>query len=239
MTIFILAAGGLGSVFAAWGGELSLWVALTSSVTAALIGWQELRRVDATIRNYSRVVVELTILSDHWLNLEQEERTPAEFYKMVRNTEEILWSQNIQYTKFMQEALQESDLEEEAGLINRVINESLNSAERTKQAMADEIVEFTKGTLEENEQIIEETLEETLGSLAEEASSELVRQELEAMGKAVTNLAENAVEKVSTVSTSLADTIKELVHGEIGRDTPKEELNDFLVSLPKTKDVNG
>jgi hypothetical protein len=239
MTIYILAAGGLGSVFAAWGGGLSLWVALTSSITAALIGWQELRRVDTIIRNYSRVVVELTILSDHWLNLEQEERTPAEFYKMVRDTEEVLWSQNVQYTRFMQEALQESDLNKESALINRVINESLNSAERTKQAMTDEIVEFTKETLQENEQIIEETLSEALGSLAEEASSELVQKELEAMRKAVTGMAENAVEKVSTVSISLADSIKGLVHGDIGRDTPSEELNTVLASLPTTNDVKG
>jgi hypothetical protein len=239
MTIFVLAAGGLGSVFAAWGGGLSLWVALTAAITAALIGWQELRRVDATIRNYSRVVVELTILSDHWLNLEQEERSPVEFYKMVRSTEEILWSQNVQYTKFMQEALQESDLDEEASLINRVINESLNSAERTKKAMADEIADFTKETLEEDEQIIEETLSSTLGSLAEEASSELVQQELAAMGEAVTGTAENVVEKVSAASSSLADSIKEIVHGDIGRDTPKEELNTILASLPKTNDVKG
>lgn len=239
MTIFILAAGGLGSVFAAWGGPLSLWVALTSSITAALIGWQELRRVDAMIRNYSRVLVELTILSDHWQNLEQEERTQAEFYKMVRSTEEVLWSQNVQYTKFMQEALQESSLDDEASLINRVINESLTSAERTKQAMANQIADFTRDTLAENEQIIEETLSETLGSLAEEASSELVQQELAAMRGAVTDMVDNALENLSTVSPSLADKIKELVHGDIGRDTPKEELNTILASLPKTDEVKG
>lgn len=239
MTIFILAAGGLGSVFAAWGGPLSLWVALTSSVTAALIGWQELRRVDAAIRNYSRVVVELTILSDHWQNLEQEERTQAEFYKMVRSTEEVLWSQNVQYTKFMQEALQESNLDDEAMLINRIINESLTSAERTKQAMAGQIADFTRDTLAENEQIIEETLSQTLGSLAEEASSDLVQQELAAMRGAVTGMVENTLENLSTVSPSLADMIKETVQGEIGRDTPKEELNAILVSLPKTNEVKG
>lgn len=239
MTIYILAAGGLGSVFAAWGGGLSLWVAFTASVTAALIGWQELRRVDTTIRNYSKVVVELTIVSDHWLNLEQEERTPAEFYKMVRDTETVLWSQNVQYTKFMQEALQESDLEKEAALINQVIRESLNSAEQTKQAMADEIVGFTTATLRENEEIIEETLETTLGSLAEEASSELVQQELDAMSRAAAGRVQNAVENISTASSSLTDTIKELVHIDVGRDTPKEELNTLLANLPKTNDVKG
>src|SRR5215208_1988033 len=89
MTIAILSVGGLGALLAALGSlgangvsGLALWVALTSSITAALLGWQELRKVDETIKNYSKVVMELTILSDHWQNLEPEERTEAEFYKM-------------------------------------------------------------------------------------------------------------------------------------------------------------
>jgi len=239
MTIYILAAGGLGSVFAAWGGGLSLWVALTASITAALIGWQELRRVDATIKNYSRVVVELTILSDHWLNLELEERTAAEFYKMVRAAEEVLWSQNIQYTKFMQEALKESDLEEESGLINRVIKESLDSAERTRQSMTDSIVEFTRETLQETEKNVEKTLDATLGTLAEEASSELIQQELASMSEAVGGMTENAVEKVTSFSSSLSGIAKEYAHVEIGRDTRKEELNAILARFPKSNDVKG
>src|SRR6185503_4812412 len=71
MTIYIILAGALGAVFAAWGdGTLGIWVALTASLTAALIGWQELRNVDSTIKTYSKVVMELTILYDHWHNLE-------------------------------------------------------------------------------------------------------------------------------------------------------------------------
>src|ERR1051326_1743171 len=125
MTIYILVAGGLGAIFAALGNGWSLWVALTASVTAALIGWQELRNVDATIKNYSKVVMELTILYDHWQNLEPEERTPAEFYKMVRGCEDVLWAQNTEYIKSMQEALQEANLDKEASLVNRVIKESV------------------------------------------------------------------------------------------------------------------
>lgn len=239
MTILVLAAGGLGAVFAAWGGGFSVWVALTASITAALIGWQELRSVDSTIKTYSKVVMELTLLYDHWHNLEPEERTSAEFYKMVRGCEEILWSQNMEYIKSMQEALAESDLEQEAGLINRVIKESVESAERTKQAMADAVVEQTKKTLVETEKKVDETFKAVLGSLAEEAASEVVQKELEAMSKAAGEMVENVVAKVSSFSNSLAEIAKEFAHIDIGRDTTKEQLNTILARYPKSRDVKG
>jgi len=239
MTILILAAGGLGAVFAAWGGGLSIWVALTASITAALIGWQELKNVDSVIKTYSKVVMELTILYDHWHNLEPEERTPAEFYQMVRGCEEVLWSQNMEYIKSMQEALAESGLEKESNLINRTIKESLESAERTKQAMEDAIVDSTKKTLEASEQKIDETYKAALGSLAEDASSELVQQELEAMSKAASEWTEMAKAKASSMTSTISDLVKEFSHIDLSRDTKKEDLNAFFARLPKTTDVKG
>jgi hypothetical protein len=240
MTILILTAGGLGAVFAAgWGGALSLWVALTASITAALIGWQELRGLDTRIKNYSKVVMELTIIYDHWQNLESEERSPAEFYKMVRACENVLWAQNVEYIKSMQEALKEADLDQEAGLINRVIKESVASADRTKHAMADDIVGFTGDTLADTEQKIEETFKATLGSLAEEASSEVVQKELEAMGRAVTEMAENVIERASSFSSRLSEIANEFADVDIGRDTSKEQLNAILARFPKSNEVKG
>ncbi len=239
MTIYILIAGGLGAIFAALGGGWSLWVALTASITAALIGWQELRNVDTTIKNYSKVVMELTIIYDHWQNLEAEERTPSEFYKMVRSCEDVLWAQNMEYIKSMQEALKEADLEQEAGLINRVIKESVESDERTKQAMADAVLDQTRQSLEETEQKIEETFKATLGSLAEEASSEVVQKELEAMSKAVTEMAQTAMARASSITSHLSDIAKEYAHIDIGRDTSKEQLNAILARYPKSNDVKG
>jgi hypothetical protein len=239
LTILILIAGGLGTVFAAWGGPLSIWVALTASLTAALIGWQELRNIDVIVRNYSKVVMELTVLYDHWINLELEERTTAEFNKMVRGCEDVLWAQNTEYIKSMQEALKDADLEEEAGLVNRVIKDSVEAAEQTKQAMQENLLHFTQETLGEVEQKVDETFQAVLGSLAEEASSELVQQELEAMSKAVSEATENIMERASTFTSSLAQIAQEFSHVDIGRDTTKEELNAILARFPKTNDVKG
>jgi len=239
LIILVVAAGALGTIFAAWGGGLSLWVAFTASVTTALIGWQELRNIEVVVRNYSKVVLELTILYDHWVNLEPEERTNAEFYKMVRGCEDVLWAQNTEYIRSMQETLKDNSLDEDAGLINRVIQESVESAARTKQAMREDLLGFAEESLQEAEQKVDETFKAVLGTLAEEASSEIVQQELEAMGKVVVQTAENVMERASAFTASLAQIAEEFAHIEIGRDTTKEELNAILARYPKTNDVKG
>lgn len=239
LTVLVVAAGALGSLLAGLGGLLSVWVAFTASVTAALVGWQQLRNLDSVIKNYSKVILELTTLYDHWTNLELEERTDAEFYKMVRGCEDILWAQNTEYIKTMQEALKESDLEKEANLVNRVIKESVDSAARTKQAMEDSFIQFTQETLQQTGQQVQETFTAALGSLAEEASSELVQKELEAMSKAVTETVSNAMEGASNLTSSLTQIAQEFAHVDIGRNTTKEELNAILARYPKTQDVKG
>jgi len=232
-------AGAAGTVLAAIGGTIAIWVAFTASVTAAFIGWQELRNIDVIVRNYSKVALELQVLYTHWLNLESEERTTVEFYKMVRGCEEVLWAQNTEYIKSMQEALRDSDLEKEASLINRVIKESVDTAERAKQAMSDNLLEFTRDTFQEAEKKVEETFKAALGTLVEEASSELVQKELEAMSKAVSETAENVMERASTFTSSLAEIAQEFADVDVGRDTTKEEFNAILARYPKTGAVKG
>ena len=239
LQIFIIAAGVLGAFLAAIGGTLSLWVALTASFTAALLGWQELRNIDVIIRNYSKVVLELMVLYDHWINLEPEERTTAQYYRMVRGTEDVLWAQNMEYIRSQQEALKEADLEEEAGLVNRVIKESVESEARMKEALHDSIMEFARETLGEIEEGVQETFQAALGSLAEEASSEIVKQELEAMGKVISEAAQTMTERASSLTSSLQQIAQEFAHVDIGRDTTKEELNAILARFPKTNDVKG
>jgi hypothetical protein len=239
LQIFIIAAGVLGAFLAAIGGTLSLWVALTASFTAALLGWQELRNIDVIIRNYSKVVLELMVLYDHWINLEPEERTTAQYYRMVRGTEEVLWAQNMEYIRSQQEALKEADLEEEAGLVNRVIKESVESEARMKEALHDSILEFARETLGELEEGVQDTFQAALGSLAEEASSEIVQRELETMGKVVSEAAQTMTERASSLTSSLQQIAQEFAHVDIGRDTTKEELNAILARFPKTNDVKG
>ena len=184
LQLYIVIFGAAGALLAAFD-STTILVALTASLTAAFVGWQELRNLDSIIRNYSKVVMELTILHDHWQNLEMEERTDVEFYKMVRGCEDTLWAQNTEYIKSMQEVLKDSDLEQEASLINRVIKEAVESEARLKQALRDSLVEFIDDIVVKAEERLNEEFKAALGSLAEEAASEIVQKELEAMREAV------------------------------------------------------
>jgi hypothetical protein len=231
LQIYILIAGGLGAFLAAMGEGFSIWVAVTASLGAALIGWQELRNLDSTIKNYSKVIMELMIIYDHWNALEPEERTDAEFFQMVKSTEDVLWSQNIEYIRSMQEVLAKETLEE-AELVNDVLKKAVETDEAFKKNMRDNLTGYASKSMDEASEKLEEHVEEVLGSLAEEASSELVQQELAAIGQAVS-------ERVTKLSDSLKQIADEFAGVEIGRDTPKEVLNDLLSRYPTTKEVKG
>lgn len=238
LKLYILIAGGLGALFAALGQPLTMWVALAAAFSAAFIGWQELRSLDSVVRNYSKVVLELNITSDHWKNLESDERNQTEFFKTVRSTESILWSQNVEYIKAMQEALRDSDLEEEASLINRVIKEQRESDQRFKNTIADTVVDFTQESMLASEEKLIETYKATLGSLAEEASSELVQAELAAMRDTVHEIAENITARLG-FSSSLKSIEEDFDGVEIGSNTPMSVLNDIISRYPKTTDIKG
>ena len=229
LQLLILISGGVGAFMAV---ILPLWVAVTASLTAAFIGWQELRNLDAVVKNYSKVRMELGIIHDHWKNLLEEEKSQSEFFNMVKSTEEILWSQNIEYIKAMQEALKESDLDDEASLINRVIQEAKDSDQRLKKSMEDSVVEFTHEKLTDSEKVLGENFDTALRTLAEEASSELVQAELVAMQEAI-------VEKFTDITTSLKEIAEEFSGVEVGRDTPPAVLNNLLSRYPKSQDAIG
>jgi hypothetical protein len=181
MAIYVLSVGGLAALLAALGGLFGIWVALAASVTAALLAWQELRSVDAIIKNYSKVVVKLSGLYNHWQLLETDERTTAEFEKMVLGCEHVLWTQNGEYIRSMQEALNQADLEKEAALIHEMIKETADSAERAKEKMRENIIETAEEFWADTEQRMREELKQVLGTLAEQASREVVQKELESM----------------------------------------------------------
>ncbi len=238
LQLLILIAGGMGALLAAWGAPTALWVALSAAFTSAFIGWQELRSLDSVVRNYSKVVMELNILFDHWKNLEGEEKNQTEFYKTVRSTEDILWSQNVEYIKAMQEALRESDLEEEASLINRVIKEQRDSDRRFKNAITDAVVDHTQVSMVESEETLTETFTSALGTLAIEASSELVQAELDAMRDAVHDVVENITERLG-MSSALKAIDEEFEGVEISGNTPVSVLNDLMSRYPKTTEAKG
>ena len=177
-------------------------------------------------------------LSDHWKNLEAEERTKTEFYRMVNSTEDILWSRNVEYIKAMQEALKESGLDEEASLINRVIQEQRDSDRRQRKAMEDSVVGYMTGVMQETEERLSEKFEEALGTLAEEASSDVVQAELAAMKEALQDFTEKVSQRLGLFTSlkAIADVYKEV---EVSASTPRPVINDLLSRYPKSSEVKG
>ena len=135
--ILILTFGGLGALLAALGSGFSIWVALTSSFVAAYVGWEDLRGLDLRVTNYSRVILELILIRDHWLTLDEQEKTSEEFIKLVRGTEQVLWTQHSEFMKAMQDEFAESG-DREAELIENVIQKSRDASVELQQIIFDE-----------------------------------------------------------------------------------------------------
>ncbi len=162
----ILTFGGGSAFLAAWGGSLVVWVALTSTVAAALIGWEELLGLDIKVTNYSRVILELNIIRDQWQMLNEDERTEEEASKMVRATENILWNQNIEFVNAMQKALAASDGEEEE-LIKHVLEKGRVASEQMQRKLYTETEELIDEGIDEAVGRVEKNIETSVESLHE------------------------------------------------------------------------
>lgn len=236
---FIYASAGLGAAIAAFGdSNLAIWVALTASLTNAFSVWQQLRNHEQVVRNYSKVIMELGIISDHWKNLDPEERTQTEINRMVRATEDMLWSRNVEYIKAMQEALRDTNLDEEAKLINNVIQAQREADARFHKALTDSVVDQTAESLDKATEDLSDQFEDILGTLAKEASSDIVQAELAAMREAIQEFGERLAKRFG-LSNSLEEIKEEYKDVDISGNTPRAVLNDLLSRYPTTGDVKG
>jgi hypothetical protein len=244
LQVLIYVSGALGAIIAAIAtfGEASsniaIWVALTAALTSAFSVWQQLKNLEQVVRNYSKVVLELGIISDHWKNLEAEERTQTEVNRMVQSTENILWGRNVEYIKAMQEALRDSSLDKEAELINNVVAKQREADARFRQELTDSIVGKTAEELDKVTGDLSERFDEILGTLAEEASSEVVQAELAAMREAIQEFSEQIAQKFG-LSHRLEAIKEDYKDVNVGSETPRGVLNDILSRYPKTEEVKG
>jgi flagellar hook-associated protein FlgK len=86
--------------------------------------------------------------------------------------------------------------------------------------------------MNEAQEKLTEEYQNALGSLAEEASSELVQAELASMQQAIR-------ERFHSLQDSLEAIAEEFAGVEISRDTPRAVLNDYLSRFPKSQDALG
>jgi len=113
-----------------------------------------------------------------------------------------------------------------------VLKKAVETDEAFKEHMRESLEDYATESMDKVRESFEEHFDQALGSLAEEASAELVQQELAAIGQAVSA-------RVTRLSDSLKQIADEFANVEIGRDTPKEVLNDLLSRYPTTEEVKG
>ena len=237
LQIFLLVAGGLGALLAAL--EFNLWVTLTASIASALIGWQELRNLDARLKNYSKVVVELMAIYDHWENLNASERTEDEFHQMVENTEDLLWSQNVEYIKAMQETLSKVGKADDS-VIRDVIQNSVEADTRIKKEINEALIVQADKSIAQAEQAMVDTFKQTLATLDEEVASPLVQAELAEMEKAATQAVQNVVASVTSgFNASLQAIAEEFKDVNVTGDTPVSVLNNIIARYPTSTEPKG
>ncbi|NJN55184.1 MAG: DUF4231 domain-containing protein [Anaerolineae bacterium] len=146
LTIAILLMGVAGALLAALGGSFAVWVAFTAALTAAFTGWEELRNRDQTIANYSKVKLELSIIRDYWYGLSTEEQTDSAFYKMVLATENLMFAQNSEWMRSMQEALAGVD-DEDKKLVEEMVELSATThAELQQKLLSESQIVFAQAT---------------------------------------------------------------------------------------------
>ncbi len=146
LTIIILLFGGLGALFAGldmiWAG-VAVWVTLTTALASAATNWQELRGIDSIIPNYSKVILELNILYDRWQSLPPEKQTRTAFYELVRDTENVLWSQHVLFISAMKEAMDKAEADQE-----QIVNEAILASQEAVGKVQNEILDEARRSME-------------------------------------------------------------------------------------------
>jgi len=102
----IFALGGASTFLAAIG--LEIWIAVTISISAAIVGFLELKQVEATIVVYNQVATDLEGIRSWWHSMPSEERTkPETKEKLVQTTENLLMNELVGWVQRMYDALAE------------------------------------------------------------------------------------------------------------------------------------
>jgi hypothetical protein len=119
----ILILGGAGTLLAAAG--LEIWIALTTTLTAALVTYLEYEQVESSLVSYNRAATELENVELQWRALTPDARSsPGEIQRLVRRTEKILHTEQRTWTREMEQALDQLRIQQEKAGEGQEIGES-------------------------------------------------------------------------------------------------------------------
>ena len=231
-----LAMGGVGALLAAippewtpgWG--LASWVAFTSAIASAYTGWEQLRGLDKILTIYSRVILELTIIRDEWEAIAPHQRTEVDFIKMVRDAEDVMWAQNMQYISTMQEAITAGQ-GDEAELVENMLKEG----ESVTSELQAKLLEEAKGVLSHASAELGKVVEESAATVkamvntAAEAASDLQAQAagaFEGETQAFGEMVDTGLERVTTETAAIRTTVSQTVETAMDEVAATREMVD-------------
>ncbi len=107
--IFII--GGVGTLLAALGVEL--WIALTTTLVAAITTYLGYEQVESTLANYNQAIAALTSLQARWEAVPQGKRRASKG-QLVEQGEKILQKEQTSWIQDMTDALEELGTEEDS-----------------------------------------------------------------------------------------------------------------------------
>lgn len=219
--LIILVMGGVGAMLAAvppeWtpGWALASWVALTAAIASAYTGWEQLRGLDKILTIYSRVILELTIIRDEWEAIAPHQRTEADFVNMVREAENVMWAQNMQYISTMQEAIT-SGQGDEAELVENMLKEGDALTADLQAKLLEEAKGVLSATSVELSKVVEDsaaTVKGLVSSVATTAShlQEKVKETVETEVVAFEDMIGGGLESVTTETAAVRATVTQTV----------------------------
>lgn len=237
LTITILGMGALGALLAGIGGPFAVWVALTASFTAALVGWEELRNREKTIANYSKVKLELTIIRDYWYALSPAEQNDSAFYRMVLATEKLMFAQNSQYIRSMQDALSGADDEDKKLVEDMVQMSATSNAELQKKLLSESQAVFAEATQQLS--AVAEDAAATVSGMVTAVSAEAIALNQTMEDVVISTVAESAAIRqtiTETVDATTAEVAASRTAVEASRDATLAEVAAGRAALEATRD---
>jgi hypothetical protein len=142
----VLASGGVGTLLAVPSFGLSIWIALTTAITSALVGVLAYRQVESTLTTYNQTATDLENILAWWTSLEPAEQAEAANIKaLTDHTEDALGAELASWTQRMSDALEKlreaQTRKEESSEQGKVT--SVSTVEESRISISSERVETT------------------------------------------------------------------------------------------------
>ena len=138
----IIIIGALGTFLTAIG--LDIWIAVTSSLTAAFTSYMEYHQMEETLTSYNQALATLESIKFWWIALgEKKQQNPENLKKLIDKTEEILNAERLRWIQSMEAVLEDDDKIELDGVGGGEDNKNDSGSSDKEEQPKEEITDGT------------------------------------------------------------------------------------------------